>query len=213
MSEDNDYLLARYEKHEEYEKYIYQLVYINWSTWSCIHEKSAIKVAAKIFIKLLKKSVGDASWVFGGHLCSQRTTWNKVKMCSQVELNWNRFFIKINEVLQFLENWIRNANSSREYHFGSFFNWWGINKVAWSIYCLCKWNFGQMYFYIWIFCKQMYLKIICIQKRFVQILGASRGFYSISLHEGYSSVRTLAVRIVSWLTLCLYQRLCCRILP
>ena len=58
----------------------------------------------------------------------------------------------------------------------------------------------------------MYLKIICIQKCFVQISGASRGFYSVSLHEGYFSLRTLAVRIVSWLTLCLYQRSCCRIL-
>ena len=65
MSEDNNYLLAGYEKHEEYEQYIYWLVYSNWSTWSCIHVKSVIKVAAKIFIKLLKKSVGDAWWVFG----------------------------------------------------------------------------------------------------------------------------------------------------
>jgi len=65
LSEDNNNLLAGYEKHEEYEKYIYRLVYSNWKTWSCIHEKSAIRVAAKIFIKLLKKSVGDASWVFG----------------------------------------------------------------------------------------------------------------------------------------------------
>ena len=59
MSEDNNYLLAGYEKH------IDQLVYSNWSTLSCIHEKSAIKVAAKIFVKLLKKSVGNVSWVFG----------------------------------------------------------------------------------------------------------------------------------------------------
>ena len=70
-----------------------------------------------------------------------------------------------------------------------------------------------MYSYIWIFCKKMYLKINCIQKCFVQISGASWGFYSISLNEGYTSVSTQAVRIVSWLTLCLYQRLCCRILP
>ena len=65
MSEDNNYLLEGYEKHEEYDKYIFQMVYINWSTLSCIHEKSGIKVVAKIFVKLLKKSVGDASWVFG----------------------------------------------------------------------------------------------------------------------------------------------------
>ena len=57
MSEDNNYLLLVRDKHEEDEKYIYLLGYSNWSTWSCIHEKSAIKVAAKIFIKLLKKSV------------------------------------------------------------------------------------------------------------------------------------------------------------
>jgi len=65
LSEDNNYLLAGYEKHEEYEKNIYRLVYSNWLTWSCMHEKSAIKASAKIFIKLLKKSVFDASWVFG----------------------------------------------------------------------------------------------------------------------------------------------------
>ena len=65
MSEDNNNLLEGYEKHEEYEQYIYRLVYSDWSTWSCIRKKSAIKVSAKIFIKLLKKSVGDASWVFG----------------------------------------------------------------------------------------------------------------------------------------------------
>ena len=65
MSEDNNYLLVGYEKHEEYEKYIFRLVYSNWSTWSCIHVKSAIKVAEKIFIKLLKIFVGDASWDFG----------------------------------------------------------------------------------------------------------------------------------------------------
>ena len=52
----------------------------------------------------------------------------------------------------------------------------------------------------------------CIQKCLVQISGAYRGFYSVSLHEGYSSVRTFVVRIVSRLTLFLYQRLCCRIL-
>jgi len=34
------------------------LVHNNWLTWSWILEKSAVK--------LLKKSVGDASWVFGG---------------------------------------------------------------------------------------------------------------------------------------------------
>ena len=82
-----------------------------------------------------------------------------------------------------------------------------MNKVGCSTYCLCKWIFGQMYFYIWIFCKQMYLKITCIQKCFVQISGASRGFYSVSLHEGYSSVRTLAARIVSWLTLLISETL------
>jgi len=43
----------------------------------------------------------------------------------------------------------------------------------------------------------MSLKINCIQNFFVQISGASLGFYSVSLHEEYSSVRTLAVRIVS----------------
>ena len=150
---------------------------------------------------------------FWGYLFSQITTWNKVMLCCQVKLNWNRFFIYIIEVLQFLENWIRNINSSREYRFGSLFNWWGINRVDCSIYCLCKWIFGQTYCYIWIFCKQMYLKINCIQKCFVQIPGAYQGFYSLSLNDGYSSVRTLAVIIVSWLTLCLYQRLCCRILP
>ena len=51
----------------------------------------------------------------------------------------------------------------------------------------------------------MYLKINFIQECFVQILGASRGFYSVSLHEGYSSVRTLAVRIVSRLTLFIFR--------
>ena len=59
----------------------------------------------------------------------------------------------------------------------------------------------------------MYLKTNCIQKCLVQMLGVSRGVKSVSLLAGYSSVRTLAVRIVSWLTLCLYQRLHCRILP
>ena len=58
MSEDKNYLLFVYKKHEVYEKYIFWLVYNNWLTWSWILEKSAVK--------LLKKSVGDASWVFGG---------------------------------------------------------------------------------------------------------------------------------------------------
>ena len=66
MSEDNNYLLAGYEKHEKYEKYIYWLVYSNWSNWNCIHEKSAIKVAAEIFIKLLKKSVVMSHEFLGG---------------------------------------------------------------------------------------------------------------------------------------------------
>ena len=82
-----------------------------------------------------------------------------------------------------------------------------MNKVGCSIYCLCKWIFGQMYFYNWILCKQMYLKINCIQKCFFQILGASRGFYSVSLRERFSSVRTLAVRIESWLTLFISETL------
>ena len=65
MSEDKNYLLFVYEKHEEFEEYIFWLVYSNWSTWSYIHEKSAIEVVAKIFFKLLKKSVGNVTLVFG----------------------------------------------------------------------------------------------------------------------------------------------------
>ena len=59
----------------------------------------------------------------------------------------------------------------------------------------------------------MYLKTNCIQKCLVPMLGVSRGYYSVSLLAGYSSVRTLAVRIESWLTLCLYEGLHCRIMP
>ena len=65
MSEENNYLLEGYEKHEEYDTYIFQLVYINWSTLSYIHEKSIIKAAAKIFVKFLNKFVCNATWVFG----------------------------------------------------------------------------------------------------------------------------------------------------
>ena len=64
-----------------------------------------------------------------------------------------------------------------------------------------------MYFYIWVHCKQIYLKINCIQKYFVHISVASRGFYSVSLRERFSSVRTLAVRIESWLTLFISETL------
>ena len=53
----------------------------------------------------------------------------------------------------------------------------------------------------------------CIQKYFLKISGASRVFYSISLNEGYSTVRTLALWIVSWLIFCLNLRFICRILP
>jgi len=42
--------LAGYEKHEEYEKYIYRLVYSNWSTWSCIHEKVQLRSQQKYLL-------------------------------------------------------------------------------------------------------------------------------------------------------------------
>ena len=112
---------------------------------------------------------------FMGIIIFSKTTWIRLMICCHEKLNWNRFFIKINEVLQFLENWIGNANSILEYHFGSLFNWWGLKKLGCSIYFSCKWNFGKIYFYIWIFCEQM-LRINCIQKCFVQISGGSRGY-------------------------------------
>ena len=60
-----------------------------------------------------------------------------------------------------------------------------------------------MFFYIWISCKQMYQEINCFQKYFVQISGATRVYYSVSLLKGYFSVRTIEGIIVSWLILCL----------
>jgi len=49
----------------------------------------------------------------------------------------------------------------------------------------------------------MYLKMNCIQKCFVKILGVFRWFYSISIYGGFPSLRILAGIIGSWLILCL----------